>query len=85
MSNKNPFEIRLELLKMSREYLDQQWQINVNLAHQILDKVVDKSIKDSEDVAALWNKYVPAFYSIDDITKKANELYSFVSGTNPTK
>ncbi|NBP02690.1 MAG: hypothetical protein EBU90_21735 [Proteobacteria bacterium] len=81
MSNKNPFEIRLELLKMAREYLDQQWNVNVNLAHEVLSK----AMQNGEDVAKMWNKFIPEIYSIDDITKKANELYKFVCDGSQSK
>ena len=35
-SNKNPFEIRLEILKMAKEMMDRQYDENVSLAHTMV-------------------------------------------------
>lgn len=78
MSNKNPFEIRLELLKMAREYLDQQWNMNVGFAHQL----IEKSIQNGEELSKIIEKYTPNYYSLDDVKKKAAELYAFVSDSS---
>ena len=35
MSNKNPFEIRTEMLSLAKDYMDQQYQMNVSFAEKI--------------------------------------------------
>lgn len=77
MSNLTPFEIRLELLKMSKDLLiedylgkkdqiQQDWQIKVEAA-----KVNGSVVPD--------HPTLPAFPSEDDIIKKAASLNGFVS------
>ena len=35
MSNKNPFEIRAEMLQMAKDYMDQQYHMNVEFTKQL--------------------------------------------------
>jgi hypothetical protein len=70
MSNKNPFEIRSEVLELAKDYMDKQIQMNIEYAEkmQALGKI--KS-----------DEYMRAFtpYTFEDMMKKAQEMYSFVS------
>jgi head-tail adaptor len=82
MTSKNPFEIRLEVLKMAKEMMDTSYSDSMNawwsLAHSYAEahnKSVDEFIKQSKELA----ETKPLMYSPDDIMKKAQELYSFVS------
>ena len=74
MSNKNPFEIRSEVLSMAKEYLDQQYQMNVEFARRIFDEAVEAKTVALDS----WKSYVPEMYSVEDLMKKAQELYGFV-------
>lgn len=74
MSNKNPFEIRSEVLSMAKEYMDQQYQMNVEFARRIFDEAVEAKT----DALDSWKSYVPEMYSVEDLMKKAQELYGFV-------
>jgi head-tail adaptor len=82
MTTKNPFEIRLEVLKMAKEMMDTAYSDSMNawwsLANSYADaqnKSIDEFIKQSEELM----KTKPAMYSPEDIMKKAQELYGFVS------
>lgn len=75
MSNKNPFELRTDILAMAKDYMDQQYQINKEFAQRAFDEAVTAQ-KVSADA---WKSYVPQMYSIEDLMKKAQELYGFVS------
>ena len=35
MTHKNPFEIRAEMLAMAKDYMDQQWSMNIQLANDM--------------------------------------------------
>lgn len=70
MSNKNPFEIRTEMLAMAKDYLDQQWQLNYMFA----EKLFDRGKKTAEEMQEAMK-----MYSTDELMEKAKELYSFVS------
>ena len=38
MSNKNPFEIRAEMLAMAKDYMDQQWHMNLDFTRQLYEQ-----------------------------------------------
>lgn len=70
MSNKNPFEIRAEMLQLAKEYMDQQYHMNIQFA----ENMMEQGKKTIEDVKSSYE-----MYSMDDLMEKANEMYSFVS------
>jgi len=70
MSNKNPFEIRADILSIAIDYMDKQHAVNMELTKQMVEagqKTVEELQKASQ------------FYSTEDLMKKAQEMYSFVS------
>jgi hypothetical protein len=70
MTTKNPFEIRAEMLQLAKEYMDQQYHMNVQFAEKMI-KEGRKTIDESKDVYEM--------YSIKDMMDKAKEMYSFVT------
>ena len=70
MSNKNPFEIRAEMLAMAKDYMDQQYQINMDFVRNLYDQ--NKATVEQFEEACKP-------YSIQEMMEKAQELYSFVS------
>lgn len=70
MSNKNPFEIRTDMLAMAKDYMDQQYHMNVAFA----EKALELNKKTIEEVQEMYK-----MYSIEDLMEKAKEMYSFVS------
>lgn len=75
MSNKNPFELRTDILAMAKDYMDQQYHLNVSFAQRAFDEAVSAG----KIAATDWKAYVPAMYTVDELMKKAQELYGFVS------
>jgi len=73
--SKNPFELRTEILGMAKDYMDRQQEINMQFAHRAYEAAVDAG----KVTAETWKDFTPAQYSIDELTKKAQELYGFVS------
>lgn len=80
MTNKNGFEIRLEVLKMAKEMMDQQYSeassAYWNAIHSTAEKwntSLDEAIKQMSSLTP------PMMYTPADIMSKAQELYSFVS------
>ena len=71
MSNKNPFEIRAEIVSLAKDYMDQQYRMNVNF----VEKAMEEGKKTFED----YQEAVTSMYTMDDLMKKAQEMYSFVS------
>jgi hypothetical protein len=68
--NKNPFEIRSEILQLSKEYLDKQREMHVEYTQKLIDAG-----------QAQMNEMVAACkpYTFDDLMEKTREFYSFVS------
>lgn len=69
MSNKNPFEIRSEVLGMAKDYLDKQYAMNV----EFTKKLFEQGKKTTEE---MQTAYTP--YTMDDLMKKAGEMYAFI-------
>jgi len=70
MTTKNPFEIRAEMLQLAKDYMDQSYHMNLNF----MQKAFEEGKKTFEDYQA-----AVTMYSSDDLVKKAQEMYSFVS------
>ena len=70
MSTKNPFEIRAEMLQLAKDYMDQQYHMNVQFAEQMVEQN-KKTIEELQDTYKM--------YSMEELMAKAKEMYSFVS------
>ena len=70
MSNKNPFEIRADMLKMAKDYMDQSWNNNLELAQRMYtnSKISTEQFQEA---------FKP--YSMEPLMEKATEMYKFVS------
>lgn len=74
MSNKNPFEIRADMLQLAKDYMDQQYHMNI----QFYENMVVEGKKAREEIK---DKLEEAYkmYSTEELMAKAKEMYSFVS------
>lgn len=82
MSNKTPYEIRLELLQMAKDYLDtvQQVQLSqVQFAKDAFAKAIELQALTVEQTKEQLAKFMPKQYTMEDLMAKANEMYSFVT------
>jgi len=70
----NPFELRFKILEMAQGYLQDQLQRNQDVFSSAWELAKDQG----EANMKLWNELQPETYTIDDIKKKAVELYEFV-------
>lgn len=73
--SKNPFEIRYDILNMSKEILDRAYETN----REIAMRAFDLAGQNSEQAMAAWEKYVPKMYTPEEIKKNAEMLYEFVT------
>lgn len=89
MSNKTPFEIRAELLAMATQHVHSQYYANMDLANKIFDKSLEAMKTDhllsiteivqfQTEAMKEMKALMPVMPSIDEVTKKATELYQFV-------
>jgi hypothetical protein len=69
-SNKNPFEIRADMLGLAKDYMVHQHQMNI----QLMNDLYEQGKKSVDDVEKAYE-----MYSISDLMEKAKEMYSFVS------
>ena len=70
----NPYELRFRLLEMAIGHLQDRKQEKQEFAYQAWDLAKENG----EATMELWNELQPDLFSIEDIKKKANELYEFV-------
>ena len=77
MSNMTPFEIRLELLKMAKEMLEQDYYGNREKVSNEYAAKVDAAKLHGQPIPE--HPGFPAFPSEIEVIKKATELNSFVS------
>jgi len=70
MTSKNPFEIRADMVKLAKDYMDQQYRMN----RQLMNDRYEQGKKNYEEVQEAYK-----MYSMDDLMNKAKEMYSFVS------
>lgn len=70
----NPFEIRLQVLEMAKDYLDKQFDI-INQSLEIEKDMAEKLGQMVTDPKA----FTPQTYTMKDLMDKASEFYSFVA------
>ena len=70
----NPYELRFDLLSMAQGYLQEEQERKQNFAYLAWDLAREDGKANME----LWNELQPDSYSIEDIKRKATELYEFV-------
>lgn len=74
--NKNPFEIRADMLQLAKDYMDQQYHMNIQFA----EKLMEQNKQTTDDFKDAYK-----MYSIEDLVEKAKEMYSFVEMRPKTK
>ena len=75
MSNKNPFELRFDVLAMAKELCDRQYDSNLTKFYEAMEQAKSQQ----KDVTGLFDKYMPKMYTPEEIAKQAEELYKFVT------
>lgn len=66
---KNPFELRADVLAMAKDYLDEQYKVNMATSQKLFE-VGEKS------AAELQAALKP--YTMQTLTETAKDMYSFV-------
>ena len=70
----NPFEIRAEMVKLAKDYMDQQYHMNIQFYENMIAEG-EKARKDVEDKL----KEAYQMYTMEELMDKAKEMYNFVS------
>jgi len=71
---KNPYEIRLDVLKMAKEILDKQYEANLELTKQTIEFMKEAG----KPYVGQANSYIPEMYKPETVMEKAQELYQFI-------
>ena len=79
MSSKNPFEVRLEVLKMAQDMMNQSYSESTQMAWSMIEKTAEYQNKSMEEMQKYFESIKPDMYTPDDVVKKANELYEFIT------
>ena len=79
MSNKTPYEIRLEILQMAKSHLDQTYTAQIEFAKEAFSKLQLASHLTAQQFKDVIEAKFPVTYSVEDLVKKANEMYSFIT------
>ena len=70
----NPYELRFRILEMAQGFLYDQQETQNKFAIDAWEYAKENGEANME----LWKELQPDSYTIDDIKKKASELYEFV-------
>ena len=77
--SKTPFELRFDILTMSKDLLDRAYETNREMYFRAFEFAREQAGANSEPVLAAWEKYVPKMYTPEEIKKNAEMLYEFVT------
>ena len=77
--SKNPFELRFDILTMSKDLLDRAYETNREMYFRAFELAREQAGANSEQVLSAWEKYVPKMYTPEEITNNAKMLYEFVT------
>ena len=58
MSNKNPFELRFDVLRMAKEMMDTQHEVANNKFWSMIEQYKDQG----KDIQEVYEKYTPQMY-----------------------
>lgn len=79
MNNKNPFELRYDVLAMAKEMLDKTYQTNLEITNKALELYKDNT----EEAMKILKEFTPAMYTPEEIKKNAETLYDFIVMKEP--
>jgi uncharacterized protein YqeY len=75
MSNKSPFEIRLEILKMTAELMQAEYESNMEFITEMQESLASKGQNTSEMIA----KFMPKPFDFGEVLAKSKQFYEFVN------
>jgi hypothetical protein len=82
--NKNPYEVRLDILKMAQEMLDREKQIEENTFYAKLE-----TLRASNSSVDVINSFIdankPKMYDPSDVVARSSALYAFVNNSTTNK
>lgn len=77
--NKNPFEVRLDVMKMAQEMLDKEYHVKEQKYLQKLDVM---KVQKDPNIQSFIDANAPTLYTPEEVLTRANTLYNFVSSSS---
>jgi len=71
----NPYQIRTDILAMAKDILDKQYDMQMQVAHQVMEMHKENA----EQALEAYKKYVPKQITPEEIKSQADKLYEFVT------
>ena len=82
--SKNPYEVRLDILKMAQEMLDREKQIEENTFYAKLE-----TLRASNNSVDVINNFIdankPKMYDPSEVVARSSALYAFVNNSTTNK
>lgn len=75
MSTKSPFEIRLEILKMTAELMQAEYESNMEFITEMQENLANKGM----NTQAMVEKFMPKAFDFDEMLAKSRKFYDFVN------
>jgi 3-dehydroquinate dehydratase len=81
MTNKNPYEIRLDVLKMAQDMLEAEQRIKELKFTKKIETL--RAVKHNEEaVLSYIDQNAPVAYTPEEVIARSSTLYNFVSSTS---
>lgn len=82
--NKNPYEVRLDIMKMAQEMLDRETQMKQEAFFAKLD-----ALRTANNGVDVINKFIdenqPKMYNESELVNRSTALYAFVNNSTTNK
>jgi hypothetical protein len=75
MSNKSPFEIRLEILKLTAELMKAEYESNMEFMTEMQEQLFDRGLSTQDNIA----KFMPKPFNFAEVLDKSKQFYEFVN------
>jgi hypothetical protein len=73
--SKSPFEIRLEILKMTAELMQAEYESNMEFLTEMQENLADKGL----NTQAMIEKFMPKPFDFTEMLEKSKKFYDFVN------
>ena len=71
----NPYQIRTDILQMSKDILDKHYDMQMEVAY----KAMEMYKENAEQAMDAYQKYIPKAITPEEIKAQADKLYEFVT------
>lgn len=79
MTSKNPFEVRLDVLRMAQEMLETEHRTNELKFREKVETMRSSEQVPTDVILSYIDDNAPKSYSADDVVTRSSALYNFVT------